>query len=338
MRIRWCALSLLCCLVGGLSQSAAAKPIEAIPGKRYLLTEKHGPWMVMVTSLEDKPGDESNAALEAADQMVYQLRRRGIPAYVYQTEERRERFASRDPLGQEQRRVTRAQTGMVAVLAGNYKDAEQPLARSTLAEIRSKNFKLPIMVKSPQTGEEQKILFTFQKAFLSKNPLLGVDEVTTKVKDPLLLKMNSGVDHSLLSNKGKYSLIVASMYGTSQVKAQGGNRKEQKLGSLEVAEMEAWQLCQMLNSNPKLKQLGMQAYLFHERHRSVVTVGSFDSKDDPRIKQAMEAFKAKYVRDPRTQQDVLVAECVHIQAKPGELPLKSWAFDPVPKLLDVPTR
>ena len=337
MRNRWCALSLLCCLVGGFSQPAVAKPIEAIPGKRYLLTEKHGPWMVMVTSLEDKPGDEGNAALDAADQMVYQLRRRGIPAYIYQTEEVRERFASRDPLGQEQRRVTRAQAGMVAVLAGNYQDADAPLAKRTLAEIRSKKLNLPIMVKSPETGKENKILFTFQKAFLSRNPLLAAEQATTRVKDPLILKMNAHVDHSLFSNKGKYSLIVASMYGTSQVQSEG-KRQEQKLGALEVAEMEAWQLCQLLNNNPKLKQLGMEAYVFHERNRSIVTVGAFDTKDDPEIRRATEAFQAKYVRNPETQQDVLVAECIHIQAKPGQMPLKSWAFDPMPKLFEVPTR
>lgn len=338
MRNRWCALSLFCCLVGGLGQHAVAKSIEAIPGKRYLLTDKHGPWMVMVTSLEDKPGDEGNAALEAADQMVYQLRRRGIPAYVYQTEEVRERFASRDPLGQEQRRVTRAQAGMVAVLAGNYKDADAPLAKSTLAEIRSKKLNLPVMVKSPETGKENKILFNFQKAFLSRNPLQGLEETTSKVKDPLILKMNSGVDHSLLGNKGKYSLVVASMYGTSQVKAQGGNKTTQKLGGLELAEMEAWQLCQLLNSNQKLKQLGMQAYVYHDRNRSIVTVGSFDTKDDPEIKRATEVFQAKYARNPNTQEDFLKAEWIHLEGKPGAAPLKSWVFDPIPKLIDVPTK
>ena len=36
-----------------------------------------------------------------------------------------------------------------------------------------------------------------------------------------------------------------------------------------------------------------ETYVFHDRYSSIVTVGSFDSKDDPRIAQLQNFFGAK---------------------------------------------
>ena len=65
---------------------------EAIAGKRYSLTSQHGPWMIMVTSVSDVQGanrKDGMTAWEAADTIVYELRKKGIPAYTCSAEQDR---------------------------------------------------------------------------------------------------------------------------------------------------------------------------------------------------------------------------------------------------------
>jgi hypothetical protein len=71
---------------------SASADVEAVRGKKYPLTKKHGPWMIMVASIRDVEEDrrvkDGLSAEEAADELVYQLRQLGIPAYTYQLEEK----------------------------------------------------------------------------------------------------------------------------------------------------------------------------------------------------------------------------------------------------------
>ena len=73
-----------------LSNTAYSGRVEAIQGKRYTLTNQHGPWMIMVASLSDVKGanhTDGLTAWEAADTIVYELRSKGIPAYTYSVDE-----------------------------------------------------------------------------------------------------------------------------------------------------------------------------------------------------------------------------------------------------------
>ena len=65
-----------------LPRPVAAAPIEAVRGKRYRITTRHGPWMIFVASLH------GNTARGAADSLVYELRKLGIPAYTFSQAER----------------------------------------------------------------------------------------------------------------------------------------------------------------------------------------------------------------------------------------------------------
>src|SRR5271166_3403812 len=72
------------------STSRAASTIEAVKGKHYKLTKRHGPWMIMVASFIKPPVDRRGEGLspeEAAQQLVYELRLHHIPAYIFRQEE-----------------------------------------------------------------------------------------------------------------------------------------------------------------------------------------------------------------------------------------------------------
>lgn len=211
-------------------------------------------------------------------------------------------------------------------------------------------------------------------AFLTLNPLLTPEEAAARKQDPLLVKLNNGSDLSLYNNQGKYTLVVASFYGKSS-KAQVGmtglaNFREAQESftpgtSLDVAAEEAWNLATMLrrgnffvseykfvkdsrnesdmghwvvDPTKPAKPQAFEAFIWHDRFKSVVTVGSFDKVDDPRIAKLQAAFGAKVKEHAQTRRPFLAAEQLTIPAilSANQLPEKAWIFDPKPQLVEVP--
>ena len=324
----------LAVLLVGFAWREAPAAIEAVPGKAYRLTERHGPWMIMVTSLSGN--ERQDDARDAADQLVLALRKKGVPAYTFEQEARVEKFTSNDPLGNPHRRVYAAQRPMVAVVAGNYEDESDRLAQRTLTWV--KNFEPTIRYKSETTGEQKTYKMSLKKAFLTRNPLLGPEP---EKLDPLvkLLNADSG-EHSLLTNKGNYTLVIASFYGSTALKPAKFAEFDMQVRSnrtLDNAAQNAWELCRMLKNHERIRNLKLDVYVYHDRHRSIVTVGSFQSKDDPRIAQMRSVFEAKYRRNEQTGEDVLVAESLQLpNTRRGEAPLKTWVLDPAPTVMEVP--
>lgn len=328
--VRYCAI-LTVFLTVGLTCSSTEARVEAVKGKKYPLTKEHGPWMIMVTSLWGETKEQYERANKAADELVYELRNKGIPAYTFAQDSQIEHLSTLDRFGREQRRVYAAQRNMIGILAGNYETVDHSTAQKTLKWM--KTFR-PKSLEVPGQPGAEKGQGPLSKAFLTINPLLEPEEVARRNRDPLLLKLNSGTEFSLAENKHKYSLVVASFYGKSAVKPQRFAEFDQQLkgsASLDVAGMEAWQLVKTMRAQ------GLEAYVYHDRFRSIVTVGGFDSPEDPGIKKWHDMFCAKVRRNPETDKDVLVSESIQVPGKnKGDRPLKDWAMDPYPQLIEVP--
>ena len=107
------------CLVG--LRPIQAGRIEAVEGKVYHLTGNHGPWMIMVASFHPtgQENGQGKSPEEAANELVYELRQRGLPAYVYAIESGGETVVTRDRSGRPVQRNER-RSRSVGVLAGNY--------------------------------------------------------------------------------------------------------------------------------------------------------------------------------------------------------------------------
>jgi hypothetical protein len=316
-------------LLPGLADAAK---IEAIKGKRYSLSKQHGPWMIMVTTMGGQTREQHEKAQKAADDLVFELRELGIPAYVYALESKVERVSTLNRMGQEDTRIYAAQRSDIGVLAGNYGDTEDGVAQKTLAYLKTYR---PKTLQKAGFKLADKGPGPFNKAFLTTNPMLSQEEVAriAQSKDPLLARLNSGVEFSLTSNPGKFSLIVASFYGSSQIKPTRFAEFDKKLAtnvSLDNAGHEAWQLARAM------RQQGIEAYVFHDRYRSIVTVGAYATKKDAALLKQRDSFKAKYKKNPETGKDVLVAESIQIGGGNGKLPLKNWVMDPDPQPVEVP--
>ncbi len=315
-------------------QSRAGK-IEAIQGKEYFLTKKHGPWMVMVAVFSEPPEDMKSEGMgpeEAAQSLVLELRKKGIPAYTFWRDEKTESIQTINRRHQREKR-TYFLDKEICVLAGNYNSPEEKkqLAKRTLAWVKKYDPKClkgdGIYKKTPgQPGP-------LSGAFLTINPMLSPEEAMKRKRDPDVIRFNSHYEYSLLDNPGKYTVVVASFYGNSvtQVAGRKGANSHKKLGTgfgLEVAADKAWQVMRTLRERENI-----EAYIFHDRKKSIVTVGSFNSKDDPRIRQISQKFSAKWKQDPVTGKRTLHAEPYILPSQDGQ-----WlcTFDPQPKVIEVP--
>ncbi|MEZ6123162.1 MAG: hypothetical protein R3C49_08320 [Planctomycetaceae bacterium] len=346
--------SLICSLlVAGsvLSPTAFAK-IEAVQGKRYPLGPKHGPWMIMVASLQDVPDGQGRktdglTAWQAADQIVFELRKLGIPAYAFlQNRELGQlgEFAA-NTAGTDKRQYI-AQHEAIAVLAGNFSQPDDAQAKTILDFL--KNRFDPAFLKDQKSGA---ILprtpgrpGPFSRAHMTTNPLMPASEIKQRTSDPLVKKLNAGEEYSLLNNKGKYTLRIATFRGNSIV--QVGNQVSEKASqhferffgsSLDESGERAWELTRALRSAEKLGyEQNYEAWLYHDRFESIVTVGSFDSEHDPRIAEIARRFAAK-TREHEGK-DVPIAELFTIprHLKANTPPDKMWVFDARPKLMRVP--
>jgi hypothetical protein len=308
--------------------------IDAVRGKTYRLSGHHGPWMIMVTSFSGESADQENGE-KIANELVFQLRKKGVPAYIYRLEDEFEEVNGYDRMGRPIKRKYLSRQGRIGVVAGNYSGPDERVAQQTLKFV--KRFTPKVKVDGID-GRPTDLELSLAKAFLARNPLLSPEELAKKIRDPLVLKLNSKSDHSLMQNKGKYTLVVATFSGNAHINPrefESFTSKQHKGAniSLENAAEESELLCRVMRA-----QQNLDAYVWHERFRSIVTVGAFQSADDPEIVRLTKMFRAKYKPvDDKGTHTGLIAESFQIPGKrPGDRPIRAWVMDPVPTLMPVP--
>ncbi|HIE97035.1 MAG TPA: hypothetical protein EYG03_17790 [Planctomycetes bacterium] len=338
------------------SQVPAAGQLEAVQGKRYRLTSQHGPWMIMVAALRDVPEerriDGGLSAWEAADRLVYELRRRGIPAYTFlQSMEvgKLDEYSSGASRESARKYISRHEA--IAVLAGNFRSPDQTdrnnNAKAMLSFVK-KEFQ-PSFLKEKKYGGIFAVTpgrpSPLSRAHMTVNPLRSASGVKRNTVDSLVRKLNSSMEHSLLKNQGQYTLRVATFRGksqiiqTNQLTSENAKRNFNNIFGSNLDEMgtRAWELTEALRSASKSGyDQNFEAYVFHDRFESYVTIGSFDSPNDPRIAQYGKRFGGKYKE--HQGREVLTAELFTIPrnvtpTRPAE---KLWMFDTVPRLIEVP--
>jgi len=331
--------------------SASAQIDKPVKGKRYKLAKNHGPWMIMVAAIRDVDDDTRRieggmSAWDAADGIVFALREQGIPAYVFSQDEKMGEIsspASSEPSG---RRYV-AQHGYISVMAGNFSTNQDRMAKKKLEEIKTK-FNPAFLSDEKNGGILPKTPgrpSPFGRAFLTVNPLWE-GEVRDTEEDEFVVNLNAGQKYSLLQNKSKYTLIVASFNGSTLMQV-GNNSSSKAIGffdkhfgkSLDDCAENAMQFTDKLRNAKKYGyETNYDAWVYHDKYKSIVTIGSFDSKGDPAIKTLATQFGGKMVRHPKSGEDVLAGEAFTVPRvpRPGELPTYSWIFDTQPRIMEVP--
>jgi len=317
--------------VGLTSPVLTSAAIEAVKGKEYTLTTKHGPWMVMVAVFSEPPAELKGDGIgpeEAASELVYELRQKGIPAYTYRRDQKFESIQTTNRLNQNETRQYKLDSE-ICVLAGNYSsvEGEDSLGKRTLDWL--KRYKPKCLeqggIYKPTPGQPGPL----SGAFLTVNPMLDPAEVKRRQRDPQIIRYNSHCEFSLLDNPGKYTVVVASFYGNSTTHVGDEAPDENKLGGggLDLAGDQAWQVMRAL------RERGLESYVFHDRRKSIVTVGAFNNPDDPGVQTVLKKFSANWKYDPATGQNQILAQSLPLPSQNGQ-----WlcTFDPKPQIMEVP--
>ena len=310
------------------------RKVEVDTKKDYTLTEKNGPWMIMATSFS---GESSEVE---ARKLVLELRRDyQLPAYAHHQE-----YDYSEPvvgLGvdkfgnpRKMKHLNGAVAEEWAVVVGNFKSCEDPDATLALERIRSAPIK-SMSSELPKAGkpvsvsmmreyyrkltrtEEKKPRGPLGKAFITRNPLLPKEEVAKGALDPFVKELNQGVEHSLLQNKGKYTVQVATFRGATAFNEKEFNEslsKNRSTPKIDEAAMKASKLV------AALRKQGAEAYVFHDRFESLVTVGScndlgsetFSGRTElrPEIAAVIEKYQAKRQAIPGSDQLALVPQTI----------------------------
>lgn len=332
-------------LLAGI-QSATAASIEAVKGKQYNLSDRHGPWMIMVASFRDVPRDRREPGLsaeDAAQELVYELRQRGIPAYTYGQKGVLGRIETVDRLGREDERIYAAQRDMICVIAGNYSSINDDVAQKTLEWIKGFT---PDFMKDEESGaivrQSPGRKGPLGGAFLTINPLIKPEDLTRSKPSPEIARWNNSSRFPLLGCKKPYTLQIASFTGRQATPLAGSkyNGKE-SLFDDELKNESAYGLNRAGEDAEhlvaELRTRGVEAYVHHDRYLSVVTVGSFDSPNDPAIGVLYRNYAPKYKPHPETGQETLMPESLVVPhpSDPQGIP-NVWVFDLSPQVVSVP--
>ncbi len=296
-----------CLAAPPLFQMGKSAKIEADPKKDYLLKESDGNWFVMAKKFS---GD--NAALDAK-RLVYELRASyKLSAFVFKYDpDKMEEDAVSAKMGKKFRYQT-VRPVEYAVLIGGYPTAEDLDLQKTLEKIRKSQ---PRSLKNDEKGQAAADNFKELAKNDSKyagygplggaspvpNPLLPADFFNSRgVVDPFLAKLNSDSKYSLLNNPKTYTVRVATFSGDSSMK-----KSSEAFGDLETrlqyAGLRAAALCEALRNQ------GVEAWEFHDRDCSFVTIGSFDkygtlqpdghTELNPQVAQIMKKYGGELVED-----------------------------------------
>jgi hypothetical protein len=276
------------------------KHIDADPNKTYALTDTDGPWMIMVTTFHGEKAEEQ------ARQLVYELRKQDkLRAYThartYDYNEKHMPGRGVDEYGvpKKMEYLNEEKYEEVAVLVGDFHSVDDPEGQKELALIKQLD---PACLKPEATptanspladlrrwgqqtfGTGKKSNGPLRNAFITTNPLLPREYFTGKGVDKFILEMNKGVQYSLLNCPGRFSVKIATFNGRvwidqqkiRQMEGTGPHDRQTDESPLVEAAAKAHAITELLRAH------NIEAYEFHDRGSSIVTVGHFDSVGAPR--------------------------------------------------------
>lgn len=326
------------------------KKIDADPSKTYEIEENHGPWMIMAASFVGPTAEQQS------QELVLELRQRfRLEAFIF-----RHTYDFSKPtegLGYDRyggtrrmRYLTNSKFDEIAVLVGHFASVEDPQLEKTLSLLKhAKPESLDATKKGSSSqrlvglrslytmissNPDEKTKGPMGSAFVTRNPLLPKEFFVAKGIDPLVVDMNKDLTHSLLRCPGKYTVRVASFRGVDTMKPAEFERlttQPRKLAKIDEAAVKASRLC------AALREKGIEAYEFHDRTESIVTIGSFKEVGQPRPDGKTEINPAVH----KIMQDYGPVE----KAKPGTNQVEMYArvektsgirFDPQPIPVEVP--
>lgn len=301
----------------------------------YAVNSEAGPWMICVASYQ---GESSS---ELASLLCTFLRQKGHPAYVY-NRGNAERKKIQDELDQWQkanpglprrRMLAHPQEDQFAVLLGGYRDMDTATAQLKkvrkwdLPDIKLKSGKPAFDtydVYEPVQGKKsyevkRYPVNPFHSAMVVPNPTLPPQKKSVAKVDPLWKKLNAYESRSLYKCPKPWTLAVQEFRGAHVI--QSATESSSFLDKLGIGD----HLGQRLDNSAKMAQqvcdmfrkLGFKSYVLHTRYNSVVTIGEFDSLNDPALLRTQEQLSHLTFKNGKTGESAFK---LFAKALPMEVP------------------
>lgn len=279
--------------------------------ENLILKNDHGPWLILAMTFTSDDAEEMAIAL--AKELRTTLR---TEAYVHHKEfdntqplaqtTTRLVDSEKQSLYTKKVRFKNAVRGRTfAVFVGNYtdedpripdmlkkvktikpvcldkKDANASTADATAESAKPKDSNWLIRAKRDflrQNDSDAATKGPLKYAFVTRNPLLPDDYFQSGV-DKFVVGLNEKVEHSLLRSTGRYTVRVATFNGRTVTELATPENKaksedEETTDTLDLAAIQAHTM------TTELRKKGVEAYEFHDRRASYVTIGSFESLGD----------------------------------------------------------
>jgi hypothetical protein len=262
----------------------------------FALTQEGGPWLIVAASFS------GNGAEKQAHELAQELRDKfRLKAYVHEMDFKfsDDSADASDKYGASGRHRLRRgdEVREVAVLVGDFGSINGPDSQQMLTRIKTLEPNA-LSVDPTQSAQSMAQVRRFEDSFLQKigkprkrgpmsqafftrNPLLPREFFVPKGVDSFVAKMNEGVEHSLLDCPGRQTIQVATFRGRTILQTSAQNetatksffspRKRNDHHPLVEAAENAHLLTKELRAH------GFEAYEFHDRTESIVTIGSFAS-------------------------------------------------------------
>lgn len=278
---------------GGVEQASFESPAAA----DYRLSQTSGPWLIMATTFSGEGAEDQ------ARDLSYELTKQyGMKTYVHEMtfdftkgDEQLGRGIDKygEPIKMRYRSGEKRQEW--AVLVGDFTTVDDTLAERELARIKSIrpgaldiNSDGSTSQNYAQIRQAQKAVLAklgkklaadgpMRTAFLTRNPTLPAEYFVPKGVEKFVEKMNKSLEYSLLKAKGRYTVKVATfrgrgvLQGATSAKSSAAKRRKNEIDPLVKAAEDAHLLCEAM------RRQGWEAYEFHDRTESYVTVGSYDA-------------------------------------------------------------
>ncbi len=292
--------------------------LPAEPVDPYMLTKDAGPFMVMAKTFRGPD------AVKYAQMLTMELRQKHhLPAFVYyqKIHPRHSNIRGIPPTappeqevgqlkGQEKYRLY----DEAVVLVGNEKTIQGQ--QKLLHYVKSLH---PVCIDGMPSPFPWRNGEGLRRALATTNPLVPAQKLYPANADPMILHMNSG-QTSVYRCPGAYTLQVGYFTGRTTLDPNDRNFLRQETidsSPLHGAADQADKLAEELAKTDDIRRAGYKVYTYHDRYKSVVTVGSFNSPNDP----SADKLRA------------LVNRLATEKLKQGKLDV---AFGPQPDLMPVP--
>ncbi|MCA9239386.1 MAG: hypothetical protein KDA37_04265 [Planctomycetales bacterium] len=257
----------------------------------YTLTQQNGPWLIMAATFTGE------GAQQQAQNLAVELRQKmNVSAYIHDLKmdlstENVGRGVDRYGNKKQMKYQKGSSIHEWAVLVGDFPNIDDPEAQRLLRGVKtfepdalkvgedSKTYQTWAAIRRHQERIIQRVSHSepagpMRTAFVTRNPLLPQEYFVPKGVDKFVADINKGVRYSLLDMKARYTVKVATFRGESRLQtASVSTNRNQQDKSIDPL-VEAAENAHLLTE--EIRRVGVEAYEFHDRYESYVTIGSFD--------------------------------------------------------------